>query len=243
MATVDELAALVQGSMQNPAERGPGICPICRGLPSPGYVTDVGCGSNPEHLDAVVPISYAPGLGQLHTALRGYKDNRLPAVRRQQHVRLAAVLWKFLLNHEECVADAAGARAFDLVAVVPSKTPEQDERRDGLRALVGETCGHTSGRYRRVLRATGQGAAVRYFDPRRYAATETLDGRHVLLIDDMWTSGASGQSAAHTLKEGGARTVSLVAIGRFIRRDYADHGARLDALPQVFDWATCAVHR
>src|SRR5947208_14704485 len=126
MPTVDEVAALLEGSMRHPLAPGPGVCPICRGFPNEGWTYDQGCGKHPRHLDAVVPISYAPGLDQLHTALRGYKDNSFEKVRRRFQIRLAAVLWKFLREHEQCVADAAGAERFDVVTVVPSKSVERD---------------------------------------------------------------------------------------------------------------------
>jgi hypothetical protein len=244
MATVGELAALLEASLQNPAQPGPGICPICRGFPGPGHVTDVGCGFNPNHLDAVAPISYAPSLGQLHTALRHYKRSPIPKIRARFHLRLAAVLWRFLAEHESCVAAAAAARSrgFDVVCVVPSKTTALDDGRPFLRTLVGQTCGHTADRFARLLRPTDRGTLEREYDPGRYAATRRLDGEHVLVIDDMWTSGASAQNAAVALKAAGAATVGLVMIGRFVRRDYLDHGARLDALPRDFNWSTCAVH-
>jgi predicted amidophosphoribosyltransferase len=244
MATVNELAALLEGSMLNPAARGPGICPICRGFPNPGWDLDWGCGRQPNYLDVVAPISYAPGLGQLHTALRHYKRSPFVAIRSRFHLRLAAVLWKFLDTHEACVGAAAGARDdhFDVVCVVPSKVRQDDEARPFLRDLVGATCGHTSARFERLLRATDQGTLEREYDPARYAATRRLDGEHVLLIDDTWTSGASAQNAGYALKDAGAASVGFVAIGRFVRRDWADHGPRLDALPRPFDWATCAVH-
>lgn len=243
MASVGELSALLEGSMQNPAPTGPGICPICRGFPTPPYPTDVGCGFQPNHLDAVVPISYAPGLGQLHTALAGYKRNQNETVRDQFRVRLAAVLWKFLAIHEPCIAAAAGVQAFDVVAVVPSKTRSDDDARPHLRRLVGETCGHTAGRFERLLHPTGQGSTEREYDPQRYAASRPLDGEQVLLIDDVWTSGASAQNAGFALRRAGAAAVGFVAVGRFVRRDYQDHGARLDALSWPFEWDTCAVHR
>lgn len=244
MPTVGELAALLETSMQNPAQPGPGICPICRGFPNEDWATDVGCGANPNHLDAVVPISYAPGAGQLHTALRHYKDDPREAIRSRFHLQLASVLWLFLDAHEVCVAKAAkgSAPAFDVVCVVPSKARDRDERRAGLRTLLGRTCQHTAERFERLLIPTDRGSSEREYDPDRYEATRRVDGEHVLLIDDTWTSGASAQNSGYALKAAGAASVGFVAIGRYVRRDWADHGARLDALPKPFDWDTCAVH-
>jgi hypothetical protein len=126
---------------------------------------------------------------------------------------------------------------------VPSKTRELDDRRPFLRTLVGSTCGHTSDRFERLLHPTGRGSSEREYDPDRYAASRELDGEHVLLIDDMWTTGASAQNAAYALKAAGASTVGFVAIGRFIRRAWMDHGERLDAVPRPFRWDTCALNQ
>jgi hypothetical protein len=83
--------------------------------------------------------------------------------------------------------------------------------------------------------------------PRRPLAD--LSGKSVLLLDDTWTSGGHAQSAAHALTGAGAQKVALVVIGRHVRRDYEpvqgsgeSCGDILDALPESFDWTTCAVH-
>jgi predicted amidophosphoribosyltransferase len=243
MATVKELSELLERSMQNPAPPGPGICPRCRGFPNEGYTLDYGCGHTPDHLDALVAISYEPEGGQLHTALRGYKDDPRERVRAAFRRQLAAVLWRFLHRHEACLAAAAGAPAFGVVAVVPSKTSAADAERGQLRKLVGETCRHTAERFEALACPTDRGSAEREFDHGRFAAVRRLDAEHVLLVDDTWTTGASAQSAAWALKQAGAATVALVAIGRYVKPDWPHHAERLAALPQGFRWDTCALHR
>jgi hypothetical protein len=140
MATYVELSDPYVNVMQNPARPGEGICPVCRGFPTPSYTEDRGCGFNPSHIDAVTPISYAPSLGQLHTALRGYKDNASPAVRHRFTLALASVLWRFLVTHERCIADAANVERFSVVTTVPSKTPARDDARTALRQIAGRVC-------------------------------------------------------------------------------------------------------
>lgn len=89
----------------------------------------------------------------------------------------------------------------------------------------------------------------REFDSNRYRAIADLSGKSVLLLDDTWTSGGHAQSAAHALTGAGAQKVALVVIGRHVRRDYEpvqgsgeSCGDILDALPESFDWTTCAIH-
>jgi hypothetical protein len=72
------------------------------------------------------------------------------------------------------------------------------------------------------------------------AATGALDGEPVLLIDDTWTTGASAQSAAATLKKAGSGPVAAVVIGRHLNRDWGENDRRLRSLPTPFDWNRCA---
>lgn len=46
-----------------------------------------------------------------------------------------------------------------------------------------------------------------------------IQGRHVLLIDDVLTTGATARSCADVLKRAGARKVSVLALARADRRD------------------------
>jgi ComF family protein len=57
------------------------------------------------------------------------------------------------------------------------------------------------------------------FQASRHARTRaSLDGRRVLLIDDVMTTGATAASCARTLKRAGARHVTLLTLARADRR-------------------------
>jgi predicted amidophosphoribosyltransferase len=243
--TVEEASATYVRAMRNVPPVRPGICRICRTFIPTEYDICLSCDRQPDQLDAVVPITYSEHFGQMHHALRFYKDG-VDAVRTYATPRLTAILWRFLDAHEECVARATGVAAFDLVAAVPSSSPEADEARTGLRAVIG-WCEPIASRHERVLHATGEAAPGRAYDPRRYSATRRLDGANVLLIDDTWTAGGHAQSAGHALAAAGADAVALVVIGRHLRREWevtpgTTSGDLFDELPTVFDWTTCAVH-
>jgi predicted amidophosphoribosyltransferase len=245
--TVDEAAATYASAMRNILPSGDTvICSICRTFIDPTYATCRTCDRQANALDIVVPISYSEHLGQLHDALRGYKDG-VPQVRSYAMPRLAAILWKFLDMHEECIAGAASVDSFDLVTTVPSSTPEKDEQRSSFRTIVS-WCRPIADRYERVLEATGEVPGGRTVDPRRYRAKSRLDGLDVLLLDDTWASGGHAQSAALALRNAGTRTVALVVIGRHLRRDWEvvmggpTCGELFDDLPKRFDWTTCTVH-
>jgi predicted amidophosphoribosyltransferase len=243
---VDEASEAYERAMQNIAAAGPGICRVCWGFIDPDYETCYKCGHQPANLDVMVPITYSEHLGQIHLALRNYKDANSTSIRRHDAIRLAAILWRFLREHESCVARAAGVDGFDLVTIVPSSSPERDKQSAfaGLTSWVGPI----KSRLKRTLKPTGK-VEGRDFDPNRFKSIADLSGKSVLLLDDTWTSGGHAQSAPHALTGAGAQKVALAVIGRHVRRDYEPVrgsgetcGDILDALPSEFDWAACAVH-
>jgi predicted amidophosphoribosyltransferase len=243
---VDEASGAYERAMRNIAPAGPGICRVCWGFIDPDYDTCYKCGFQPDSLDAVVPISYSEHLGQMHLALRNYKDGESQAIRRHDAIRLAAILWRFLGDHEACVARAAGVDSFDLVTIVPSSSQERD-RHSAFAELTG-WIEPIKSRMHRVLKPTGE-VEGREFDANRFKPTADLSGSSVLLLDDTWATGGHAQSAAHALTAAGVQKVALVVIGRHVRRDFEpvkgsgeNCGDLFDALPAEFDWTTCAAH-
>src|SRR3954467_2562934 len=101
--------------MRNPLPASiEGTCEVCRTFIAPQYRLCYPCLQQPNNLGALVPITYSEHLGQMHTALRNYKDG-LPEVRAYAMPRLASIMWRFLDSHEQCIARAAGGAPLDLV--------------------------------------------------------------------------------------------------------------------------------
>jgi predicted amidophosphoribosyltransferase len=238
MPTVGELSELYTNLMLGPRV-GPDVCRRCFNF-TRGYELCYACAHGEDWIDAVVPISYSVAREQLHHALASYKRMSGEAARRLG-LGLAAVLWRFLADHERCVAArVAGAEAFELVATVPSGDHQRDERHP-LRSIVGEVVGPTRGRYERLLRRSPRPLAAREFSAAKFEPVHALDGRSVLLIDDTWTTGASAQSAAAALKLAGAARVGAVVIGRHLNREWHENDRRLRGITQPFDWGHCAL--
>ncbi len=236
MATVGELSAPYATFMLNPRP-GRDVCDVCFNL-TEGYGRCWACAHGGRFLDVVAPISYSLGGGRLHHVLAAYKRSAGCETRRLG-AELAAVLWRHLAAHEACVATAAGVEAFDVVTTVPSS----DRRRDQihpLHRLVGLRVGPTRDRYQRLLRRTGAGTSIHEFSVHRYESTTELRGHAVLLIDDTWTTGASAQSAAATLKAAGAGTVAAVVIGRHLNPEWGHNLERLRSFERPFDWRRCS---
>ena len=180
-----------------------------------------------RRLDVVVPISYSVAGEQLHHVLLYYKRGPKP-VAAELGMQLAAVLWRFLAEHERCVARTLGVRR-------PARDDGAVERpctRRGAPAASARA-GHRQtnpGRFRRLLRRTDRPAPAHVFCEERYVATAPLDGEPVLLIDDTWTTGANAQSAAAALRLAGSGPIAAVVIGRHLNRHWGVNARRLERI-------------
>jgi predicted amidophosphoribosyltransferase len=222
-------------------EPGPGVCPACFNFTLESAGRCRACRASETHLSALVPVSYAQAGGGLHRALADYKRAAEPAVPYLSE-EIARLLSRFLARHERCVAMAAGVPGFDCVVVVPSS----DRRRDvhhPLRRIVRERVSETLARYCDALGAGPAGCTPHAFDPRRFVARMAMDRQRVLLIDDVWTTGASAQSAAAVLREAGAETVAAVVIGRYVNGFWGAIADRLAEMEHRFEPDACAICR
>lgn len=241
MATVRELSDPYANFLLNPLPpQTADVCRICLTL-TQGYPACYACDFQPDHADAVLPISYSVDGQQLHTALAGYK-RRADQTGRKFRAELAAVLWRFLDMHEACLARRAGSHRFDLVTTVPSSVAARDPSHP-LRGIVGSVVGPTAPRYAALLARSTMPVAERTVEPGKYAPSVTLSGESVLLVDDTWTTGGSAQSAAGALKLAGAGAIGVIVIERHIHEGYKDNKVRLRAMPRPFEWTRCALER
>jgi predicted amidophosphoribosyltransferase len=237
MPSVRELTALYENVMLGP-RRGSSVCGTCFNF-TDGYARCYACDHGRLVLDGVAPVSYSVAREQLHHALASYK--RLEGdVARRLGASLAAILWRFLAEHERCLAHAAGTDRFELVTTVPSGDRTRDERHP-LRWIVGELVGPTRDRHEPLLRRSDVDVPQRSFSPEKFVANARIDGRSVLLIDDTWTTGASAQSAAAALKAAGAGAVAAVVIGRHLNREWHENDKRIRGIARPFDWSKCAL--
>ncbi|MGH3813091.1 MAG: hypothetical protein ACRDUV_11635 [Pseudonocardiaceae bacterium] len=75
------------------------------------------------------------------------------------------------------------------------------------------------------------------------AANSQVRDRHVLLIEDTWTSGGNAQSAALTLRRGGAASVTIVALARWLTVEEPPTGAFVTSrLTEDYDPLICPVN-
>ncbi|WP_330271838.1 phosphoribosyltransferase [Lentzea sp. NBC_00516] len=208
-----------------PTGRGPNSCTTCF-RPTDGYPRCLQCNGHfrefgAELADDVVIISMAGKGGQLAHVLAKYKYGERPQMRKQFTDELAYVLATFLAKHHQCLGE------FDIATVVPST--RQRTATHPLIDILSRRLNIT--RYRFAETLSTSSTNNRQLRPDEYTVLTDVGGKHVLLVDDQWTSGASLQSSAIALKRAGAARVVGVVIGR-----------RLDARPSgTFDWNVCVI--
>lgn len=218
---------------------GPGVCPRCFNFTREACGPCRACRTAPPLLSAMLPISYAEAGGPLHRDLADYKRAAEPAVP-ALHAEIAHLLSRFLAEHEACVASAAQIERLDIVTVVPSSDRRRD-RLHPLRRIVAEQVPETAGRYARLLAVSDVRCVPHTYDPRRFTARTALRGENVLLIDDVWTTGATAQSAAAALRAAGAATVAAVVVGRYVNGFWGGIADRLQRLREHEDRDGCAL--
>jgi ComF family protein len=118
-----------------------------------------------------------------------------------------------------------------MVVPVPTSRTRLRERGYNQAALLAEGFAARTGRaYRPDLLARTRSTAsqtslhpgdrranvARAFAAPGAGAANALLGEHVVLVDDVWTTGATALSCAEALREAGARAVSVVTFARAV---------------------------
>ena len=143
-----------------------------------------------------------------------YKD--LVTLDPRSRIRLSLLLLSTLGLHGDCLEGALN-QEIDRWAIVPSTRPDRPGEHP-LRIVARQT-----GLDRRLSEIGLTARSDVLLDERatsasRFAVTAgDAEDRHVLLIEDTWTSGAKCQSAALTLRPAGAASVTILAIARWLR--------------------------
>lgn len=247
MASVFDLSEPYRNHLIPVLPPGPGVCAVCWTAVSPDFRLCFQCNQARSSFrqglaDAVVPVALAVKREQLAHELWHYKYDVDGNVRFRLTTRLAAILWRFLGQHETHIAEAVGTPEFNIVTTVPGTQPREEVH--PLEHIVGKLVGQTKDRYEPLLvRGRGSAAAKHSLAADRYAAARSLlDGPRVLLIDDTWTTGGNAQSAALALRSAGAEKVAIVVIGRHFDRAFGDCETYYrQARSTSFTWDACCL--
>lgn len=205
-----------------PPPGAPLVCRVCHGPASAGYDTCWSCALVGRRLGArpaprVVPVSlFRPG-SPLHGALVGYKSSPDRSNRESLSGLLAELVSWFLALHGPCLGHTAGG-GWDVIDVVPST------RRSAPSHPLADALASTPALAARGASLLRRGPApLGHLEPAAagFLADPSASGRRVLLLDDIFTTGARSRSAAAALQLAGAVVVAIVPVGRMVHTDDA----------------------
>jgi phosphoribosylpyrophosphate synthetase len=241
-----------------PAAR-PGVCLVCHSGPNESRAAEgpfaicSSCRRTTEGLHGpvrqVVPISLCVHKGddaQLYDIVARNKRPASPSAGVDRTTFLAATVSRFYRAHATCLAGAAGG-PFTLVTTLPGTALDRPIAAfDPMPRVVGMISALRP-LYRPVLLPGGRAAAAtlahRDSDERAFEVLGRLDGRRVLLLDDLFVSGAHVQSAASALHRAGAAAVVALVVARLVVPASNDNSARIwaEASAEPFDFGRCCL--
>ncbi|MGH3791600.1 MAG: hypothetical protein ACRDRU_22460 [Pseudonocardiaceae bacterium] len=238
----ERLVAEVGGYLRNVVRELHVTCSVCATPIRPAFEICLRCRRDQQEFgddlaDLVVPVCYGIRGRQSGYLMHSYKDLEAPA--RHNQTVLSVLLLAALELHGECVELDHNVDAW---AIVPSvRTDRVGEH--PLR-VVAKRAGLT---LPEIELLTGAGAdleqRVTSADRFALAANSHVPGHHVLLIEDTWTSGSNAQSAALTLRRGGAVSVTIVALARWLKPEEPPTGEFVTSrLTEDYDPLVCPVN-
>ena len=185
-------------------------CPSCALRLPQGFADLCGrCLRSPPHFDTTIALAdYAPPVDRMIAALKF--GGRLP---------LAAAFGRLLARHAHGVLQAA-----DAICPVPLAFERQAERGFNQSHEIARCCAGRRGarlrpdillRTRHTVAQTELSLAERRRNLRgAFAARGDLSEQHVVVIDDVMTTGATLDEVAAALKRAGARRVTNLVVAR-----------------------------
>lgn len=171
--------------------------------------------------DQVRISHYAIKYDQMYRIVAGYKRGT-PESDEYREI-LKYVLGDALVIHYPCIAHISNGQSPTSWVTVPSTTNGKHYGRPHpLHQLVEPILGQAIPE----IELIAQREKARKIAPDTFSLASEYNQellRHVLVIDDTWTSGGTVQSAAIMLKQHGAVTVTIYCLARVIDLDYCQH--------------------
>lgn len=139
--------------------------------------------------------------------------------------RIRTLLYVTLRDNLPLLARTVGP--VEVITHVPSTSSRPGRDRGALADALDSAVDHIYdiAPHQRLLTSTSdRPGSPRAIDPSRFSVTDptAVAGRHVLLVEDTWVTGASVQSAAVSLHRAGARQVTVVCIARMLKAKWTD---------------------
>lgn len=212
------------GYLRNAIHEAGVTCETCTTPVNPGYPECIPCerrrlaASAQGHQLAtlVLPLVYAETHTQAARLMYGYKD--VTANARLQR-RLTLLLALALTLHRGCI-DAQVGQPAEIWTFIPSTTG----KRSGPHPLQTVARKAEPAPIELTLGLSDLALGPRDYSPARWVIEhpDLIRDRHVLVIDDTWTTGAKVQSAASALRAAGALAVTVMVIARWLDPRYGN---------------------
>jgi hypothetical protein len=168
-------------------------------------------------LAPVSPIRLCPLPSPLYTVLMGYKESPIPEARARFTPIVRGLFDDYFARH-------APRLAVDMVLAVPSTARPSGAPLARVPGLGDHLEAQLGARWCDDLLCRGPGE-LGHMHPQRDGFVVpanrrgAVQGRHLLVLDDTYVSGARAQSAAGALRLAGAASVRIVIAGRVLRPD------------------------
>ena len=209
------LVSVAGGYLRNVGNR-PGTCATCRtptrSMPRCSQCeARVGMAGLPDALGFMI---YAGFLDPIHQAGRVMWDYKNPSLNSKSALGVVGLLAALgLTGHVACLTRVVGTPV-DAWATVPS-LPPKPERPHPLNLITERLS--SQGSIQVQLQGTSEPVNPRSVSADHFTVTSNnAGGRHVLLIDDTWTSGGHALSATLALRAAGADHVSVLVLARWL---------------------------
>ena len=201
------------------------VCPICGGAKKSGYACCISCSTHQHSphkallADTVRIFAYAPmecsgdASHQMTRYMYRYKENRPDSERARAAIE--EILVTELVLRWGCIKEVSGGVAPTAWATIPStiNSPRAGVEHP-LHRIVRQVLPSVPEVGLRAAGVKSRSLSPDLFQLEGEYAPNTL--RHVLLIDDTWTTGGNVQSAAVALKRAGAQRVTVFCVARVV---------------------------
>lgn len=225
----DENGALILPPL--PSEK---VCAWCRGLLGGRIGTCFNCEDNARALDGsvqpIVAVSIYSKPGTLRDWLTFYKDDGETLADPIAGQAVGRIFARFIERNPEWI----DSLELDGAIVVPSTVRSPPHPL----AVLLQTNGSMPFPILTGLSRTSGKLGHNRPNPNAFQVTPELAGKRILLLDDVYTSGARSQSAAFALRSAGATVAGLFVLGRRYNPDYSEDSATVYAEQQTasFSW-------
>lgn len=224
-AVARELAARGSGFLRNVIREEGVTCDVCGTPVNVGWRDCRPCQLRRSMVgiaDLVAPLAYCIEGEQSYEVFRGYKDSRYPAVRERHMEVIERMLFLAFISHRRCIVRRIGQNIDHYMAVPSLRGRTGIHPFAQLMAYAGLTQ-HSP----QLAAAPGPKSDDRITSANQFVLSTDVDfsGKHVLIIDDTWTTGSHTQSAALTLRKHRASYVSVMTMARYLRPSFANNAA------------------